>query len=254
MTPSVPPDPSRKPGWARLAVLLGVAAAVALFLAFGPDEATIIGRSAEWRADARTHLFAAVAVFFLAEVLLVTFSVPVGVWLTVLAGFLFGPWLGTAVVSCASTLGAVLAFLAARYVFADALRRLAASRPRLDRMLARIDRGFEEHGAYYVLLLRLTPVFPFWVLNLGLGLTRVRLFTYWWASQLGMLPATFVFAYAGASLAEITTFRDLLSWKVLGALFLLPLVPFVLHHTAGRWLIRANPERQRGGVVGPPAP
>src|SRR5437868_12676088 len=84
---------------------------------------------------------------------------------------------------------------------------LAASRPRLQRWLDALDRGFREHGAYYVLLLRLTPVFPFWVLNLGLGLTPVRLRDYWWASQLGMLPATAVIVNAGASLAEITTFR-----------------------------------------------
>jgi uncharacterized membrane protein YdjX (TVP38/TMEM64 family) len=237
--PVEPPGPSGKLNWGRWAVLLGVTAAVILFLAFGPGEATVIARSAEWRADARTHLFAAVAIFFVAEVILVAFSVPVGVWMTVLAGFLFGPWLGTAVASCGATLGAVLAFLSARYVFADALRRAAATRPRLNRMLTRIDRGFEDHGAYYVVLLRMTPVFPFWVLNLGLGLTRVRLFTYWWASQVGMLPVTFVFALAGASLAEITSFRDVLSWKVLGVLLLLPLIPFVLHHTAGRFLTRS---------------
>ncbi|HJZ57902.1 MAG TPA: TVP38/TMEM64 family protein [Gemmataceae bacterium] len=236
--PADSPDPPRKFNWGRWAVLLAVVATVALFLAFGPDESTLIGRSAQWRTDARNHLFAAVALFFVAEVVLIGLSVPVGIWLTVLAGFLFGTWLGTAVVSCASTLGALLAFLSARYVFADALHRAAASRPKLARMLTRIDRGFEEHGAYYVVLLRMTPVFPFWVLNLGLGLTRVRLFSYWWASQLGMLPTTLVVANAGASLAQITSLRDVLSLKVLGALCLMPLVPFVLHHTAGRWLVK----------------
>ncbi|MDB5311387.1 MAG: pyridine nucleotide-disulfide oxidoreductase [Gemmataceae bacterium] len=219
-------------------MLVVVVAGVALFLAYGPDEQAVIRRSGEWRAEARAHLFAAVLIFFTAEVILVAFSVPVGIWLTVLAGFLFGTWAGTAVVSCASTLGAVLAFLAARYVFADALRRTASARPRLGRALAAIDRGFRAHGAYYVLLLRLTPVFPFWLLNLGLGLTPVRLRDYWWASQLGMLPVTLVVANAGASLAEITSFRDVLSFDVLGALGLMPLVPFVLHHTIGRWLVR----------------
>jgi uncharacterized membrane protein YdjX (TVP38/TMEM64 family) len=174
----------------------------------------------------------------IAEVVLIACSVPVGIWLTVLAGFLFGRWVGTAVVNVGAAVGAVLAFLSARYVFADAIRRAAGTRPRLARWLAAIDRGFDEHGAYYVFLLRMTPVFPFWVLNLGLGLTRVRLFTYWWATHLGMLPVTLVVANAGASLAEITSFREVLSLKVLGALCLMPLVPFVLHHTAGRWLVR----------------
>jgi uncharacterized membrane protein YdjX (TVP38/TMEM64 family) len=233
---------ARSFNWGRWVVLAVAVAGLALFFAYGPDEAAIIRRSGEWRAAARNNLFAAVAVFFIAEVILVALSVPVGIWLTVLAGFLFGVWLGTLVVSFASTLGAVLAFLAARYVFADALSRAASNRPRLKRWLDALDRGFREHGAYYVLLLRLTPVFPFWVLNLGLGLTPVRLGTYWWASQLGMLPATLVIANAGASLAEITTFRDILSLRVLGALCLLPLVPFVLHHTAGRLLRSRAPK------------
>jgi uncharacterized membrane protein YdjX (TVP38/TMEM64 family) len=240
MTDPVPPEPTppRRFTRGRWLLLAAVTAGVVLFLLYGPDERTVIRESGAWRATAREHLFAALAVFFVAEVVLIGCSAPVGIWLTVLAGFLFGRWVGTAVVSAGATLGAVLAFLAARYLFADALRRAAGTRPRLARWLAAIDRGFEEHGAYYVVLLRMTPVVPFWVLNLGLGLTRVRLFTYWWATQLGILPMTFVVANAGASLAQITSFREVLSVEVLGALALMPLVPFVLHHTAGRWLIR----------------
>ena len=136
--------------------------------------------------------------------------------MSILAGFLFGVWVGTAVVSLAAMLGAIPAFLSARYVFFDAIHRMAHTRPRLERWLAAIDAGFSEHGSYYVLLLRLTPVIPFWVLNLGLGLTRLRLCDYWWATQLGMLPATLVIVNAGASLGEITTLRDLVSWRVIG--------------------------------------
>ena len=83
---------------------------------------------------------------------------------------------------------------------------------------------------YYVFLLRLTPVIPFWVLNIGLALTPVRVKDYWWATQLGMLPITLVVCHAGASLAEITTFRDILSINVLLAFSLLPLIPFAIHH------------------------
>jgi uncharacterized membrane protein YdjX (TVP38/TMEM64 family) len=240
MSDSLPSEqaPPRQLNRGRWLALAAVAAGIVLFLVYGPDEQTVIRESGAWRATAREHLFAALALFFVAEVVLVAWSVPVGIWLTVLAGFLFGRWVGTAVVNVGATLGAVLAFLSARYLFTGALHRAAGTRPRLARWLAAIDRGFEEHGAYYVFLLRMTPVFPFWVLNLGLGLTRVRLFTYWWATQLGMLPVTFVVANAGASLAEITSFREVLSLKVLGALGLMPLVPFVLHHTAGRWLVR----------------
>ena len=220
---------------------------LALFLALGPDEQTVIRESAAWRDSARTHLWTALAVFVVAEVVLVAVSAPVGIWMSALAGFLFGFWIGTAAVCIAAMLGALLAFLAARYVFFDAIHRGARTRPRFKRWLTAIDTGFHDHGAYSVLLLRLTPVIPVWALNLGLGLTRVRLRDYWWATQLGMLPATMVVVNAGASVAEITSLRDLLSWRVIGALALLPLVPFVVHHTAGRWLHRVNPDREGGG-------
>ena len=218
--------------WHRGLLLVALVAAVALFLVYGPDEQTVIRRSAEWREAARADLFTALAVFFVAEVVLVGLSVPVGIWMSVLAGFLFGVWVGTAVVAVAATVGATLAFLAARYLFAGALRRAAQSRPRLGRWLAAIDAGFRDRGAFYVVLLRLTPVFPFWVLNLGLGLTRIRLRDYWWATQVGILPMTVVIVNAGASLAEVTELRDVLSPRVLIALCLLPLVAFVLHRLA----------------------
>ncbi len=227
-----------KLNWCRWLLFGVVVIGFSLFFTFGPDEQTIIHRSAEWREVAQHHLFTALSLFFFAEVLLIAFSVPVGIWLTVLAGFLFGTWLGTAVVNVAGTIGAILAFLAARYVFADAIKRSSEVRPRLTRWLAALDEGFRKHGAYYVLLLRLTPIIPFFVVNLGLGLTSVRLRDYWWASQLGMLPISLVIANAGASLEEIKSFRDVLSLHVLGALSLMPLVPFVLHHTLGRWLTR----------------
>ena len=223
------PGPSPRLNWGRWGVFVVVFLGLILFLAYGPDEKTVIEQSGQWRAAARHHLVEAVAIFFVVEVILVGFSIPVGFWLTVLAGFLFGTWLGTIVVNFAATAGAVLAFLAARYVFADALNRATQSRPRLGRWQAAIHRGFQAHSAYYVFLLRLTPVIPFWVLNIGLALTPVRVKDYWWATQLGMLPITLVVCHAGASLAEITTFRDILSINVLLAFGLLPLVPFAIH-------------------------
>jgi uncharacterized membrane protein YdjX (TVP38/TMEM64 family) len=221
--------------WLLLFVFL---VAFALFLAVGPDEQTVIRESVAWREEARANLALALAIFFVAEVVLVAVSAPVGIWMSALAGFLFGFWIGTAVVSVAAMLGAMLAFLAARYIFFDAIHSGVRTRPRLARWLAAIDQGFHDHGAYYVLILRLTPVIPFWALNLGLGLTRVRARDYWWATQLGMLPATMVVVNAGASVAEIRSLGDLISWRVIGALALLPLLPFILHHTAGRWLTR----------------
>lgn len=212
-------------------MLAAVAAAVTLVVLYGPSEAELVARSAEWRAAARANPLPAIGLFVLVEVGLLAVSAPVGVWLTVLAGFLFGAVVGTLVVSVASTAGAVLAFLAARYVFAAPLRRFAAPRLRVTAALARIDRGFAEHGAYYVLLLRLTPVVPYWLVNLGLALTPVRLRTFWWASQVGMLPMTVIMAATGAGLAEVTSVRDVLTPKLVGLLMLLPLLA-----VGGRWL------------------
>jgi uncharacterized membrane protein YdjX (TVP38/TMEM64 family) len=237
-----PPGPSGW-NWGRWCVFSMTLLAVGWFFLAGPDEHTVIARSTAWRAAAREQLFVTVVVFFLLEVVLVGLSLPVSFWLTVLAGFLFGTGLGTVVVSFASTSGAVVAFLAARYVYAGTIRRAAAKQPRLSRWLARIDRGLQEHGVYYVLLLRLTPLIPFWFINMGLAVTSVRLRDIWWASQVGMLPVTAVVCHAGASLAEITSFRDVLSFNVLVALGLLPVVPLVLHFTAGRWLMRSAADR-----------
>jgi uncharacterized membrane protein YdjX (TVP38/TMEM64 family) len=238
LTEQKPLDPKRN--WGRWLIVMSIVVGLVLFLAFGPDEQTVLRRSAEWREMARSHLTAALMLFFVAAVILIAFSAPVGIWLTVLAGFLFGTWLGTAVVNVAATIGAILAFLSARHVLAGAIHRVALTHPRSNRGLTAIDEGFRNHGAYYVLLLRLTPVFPFWAINLGLGLTSVRLRDYWWATQLGMLPMSLATANAGASIAEIASFREVLSLRVLGALCLLPLVTFALHNTAGRWLKRSS--------------
>lgn len=223
-------------GGGRGALLALVALALGLFVTVGPDQAELARLAREGRAAAQADPAAAVALFAAVEVVVIALWLPVGIWMTLLAGFLFGVWWGTAVVSFAATAGAVLAMLSARYVFHDALRRAAQSRPRFRRVLARIDAGFRDRGAYYVLLLRLTPLFPFWLVNLGLGLTRVRLWDYWWASQLGMLPVTLVVANAGANLAEVDSVGDVLSVRVLVSLGLLPVVPVVLQRMAGRWL------------------
>jgi uncharacterized membrane protein YdjX (TVP38/TMEM64 family) len=220
----------------RWLVLTLIVLGIVLFFVYGPDEQTLIHRSFEWRETARNNLFLAMVLFFTASLILISFSVPVGIWLTVLAGFLFGTWIGTAVLNLSATIGAIVAFMSARYVFAGTIHRIAGSRPRLGNWLTVINTGFHDHGAYYVLLLRLVPIFPFWAVNIGLGVTAVRLRDYWWATQLGMLPMSLVTASAGASLAEITSFRDVLSLRVLGALCLLPLLALVLHQTAGRWL------------------
>jgi uncharacterized membrane protein YdjX (TVP38/TMEM64 family) len=225
----------------RLAVALLVVGVVTGFFTFGPSEAEILGQQAEWKAAVNENLLVAVLIFFVVEVVLVGLSVPVATPLSLIAGLLFGRWLGTLVVSFASTLGALIVTLLARYVFRDSLRRRVAARPRWQAAVDALDRGVERDGWYYLLLVRLTPVLPFFLINLGMGLTRIRPRTYWWATQLGMLPSTLVVVSAGAEVGEITSFRELASFERLWPLMLLVLVPIALRIAAGRYL-RRHPE------------
>jgi uncharacterized membrane protein YdjX (TVP38/TMEM64 family) len=158
------------------------------------------------------------AAFFLAYVLLATTSLPGGAAATMAAGALFGTVTATIIVSFASAIGATLAFLVSRYVFREAAER---------RFGDRIRKGVDRDGAFYLFLLRLVPLVPFFVVNAGMGLTRMRTWTYYWVSQLGMLAGTFLFAHAGAGLAAVDSPWEVLSPGVLGALAALGLAPLV---------------------------
>jgi uncharacterized membrane protein YdjX (TVP38/TMEM64 family) len=220
-------------GWAyRLAVVLVPAGLIAGFYSSGLHERFSLGwlrgHLTELQETASDHFLPAVLVFFLVYVAVTSLSLPVAVWLSLLAGALFGPWVGTAVVSVAATAGATVAMLASRYVLRDWVRR------RFGRRLELIDRGFERDGAYYLLTLRLIPAVPYWLINLGMGLTPIRTRTYVAASWIGMLPGTFVYVYAGTELGRIESPRDVLSPGVLVALLLLACLPLATRLLVGR--------------------
>lgn len=184
-----------------------------------------------WKAQVQDHLAVALVAFFLTYVAVAALSLPAAALLTMLGGALFGRWLGTAVVSVASTLGATLAFLSSRYVLRDSVAR------KFGDQLAAIDRGVEKDGAYYLFMLRLAPVFPFFLVNLGMGLTRLTVGTYVVVSWLGMLLGTFLYVNAGTELATLDSPAGLLSWKVLGALALLGIVPLAIRKLV-EWKVR----------------
>lgn len=137
------------------------------------------------------------AAFFVGYVLLAATSLPGGAAATMAAGAMYGTIQATLLVSFASSIGATLAFLAARFLFRERAER------RFGRQLERLNRGLERHGALYLFFVRLVPAVPFVAVNAGMGLTRMRLWTYYWVSQLGMLAGTLVFASAGAQLAAL---------------------------------------------------
>ena len=136
-------------------------------------------------------------------------------------------------VSFASSIGATLVFLAARFLFRDAIQKKFGKR------LKTINEGVEKDGAFYLLALRLVPVFPFWVINLVMALTPIRTWTYYWVSQLGMLPATIVYVNAGTQLGQIESTGDILSLELIGAFALLGLLPLIL-----RWVLRMLKHRK----------
>src|SRR5687767_9676758 len=139
---------------------------------------------------------AAAAVFFLVYVAVTGLSLPGAALMTLVAGAIFGLLWGTVIVSFASSIGATLAFLASRFLLRDWVRS------RLGDKLAAIDAGVKKEGAFYLFALRLVPLFPFFLVNLAMGLTAIRTRTFYWVSQLGMLAGTIVYVYAGTQLGR----------------------------------------------------
>ncbi len=148
-------------------------------------------------------------------------SLPGATLLTLFAGAIFGLWQGLLIASFASSIGATLAMLASRYVFRDSVRG------RFGKRLKRIDDGIEREGGFYLFALRLVPVFPFFVINLAMGLTAIRAWTFYWVSQLGMLAGTFVYVNAGRELGQLESLSGILSPSLLIAFAALGLLPLV---------------------------
>jgi uncharacterized membrane protein YdjX (TVP38/TMEM64 family) len=144
-----------------------------------------------------THPVLSVAAFMGLYCLVVAFSIPGALILTLSGGFLFGTWVGTVATVLGATAGAVVIFLAARSAFRDVLRRRAGS------AVARFEQGVREHAFSYVLTLRLLPIFPFWLVNIGLALVGMPLRTFALATLLGVIPGTFVYSALGAGLGTV---------------------------------------------------
>jgi uncharacterized membrane protein YdjX (TVP38/TMEM64 family) len=141
--------------------------------------------------------------------------------LTLAGGFLFGGVVGTLLVNIGATTGATLAFLVARYLLRDTVER------KFGGWLGPVQEGFNKNAFSYLITLRLIPLFPFFVVNLVSGLTRVKLGTYVAATALGIIPGSFVYAYAGQQLGSITSLKEIASPNVLAALALLGLLALV---------------------------
>jgi len=167
------------------------------------------------------HTFYTILIFFIVYVLTTALSIPGAAVLTLFAGALFGLAVGTVIVSFASTLGATLAFLTSRFLLRDYVQQ------RFRDKLETINEGVKKEGEFYLFTLRLIPAFPFFLINLTMGLTPLKVSKYYIVSQIGMLPGTIVYVFAGTQLARIDSLQGILSPGLLAAFTLLGLFPLI---------------------------
>ncbi|MCF8033620.1 MAG: TVP38/TMEM64 family protein [Desulfarculaceae bacterium] len=175
-----------------------------------------------FQAYYQTHPGLTLGGYFVVYVLVTAFSLPGAAVMTLLGGALFGFWWTLLVVSFASTIGATLACFFARFVLGNWVQA------RFGDKLEPINRGVEREGAFYLFTLRLVPLFPFFVINLVMGLTKMPLWTFYWVSQLGMLPGTAVFTNAGKELGQIDSLGGILSPGLIISFVILGLFPLVV--------------------------
>lgn len=236
-TESSSPQPPSSPRWLiRVAVSVVAVSLIAAFmlnreaLSFN---SLIAQQTALQRAVVERPAFVLGAACVL-YVVVTGLSLPGATVLSLAYGWLFGFWRGLVLVSFASTAGATVAFLMSRFLFRDAIRSRFGNR------LTAFNEALAREGAFYLFTLRLIPQVPFFVVNLLMGLTPIRASTFWWVSQLGMLPGTCVYVYAGSSVSSLETLRDqgvsgLVTWQLLLAFTLLGLFPLIVKRAMSSW-------------------
>lgn len=165
-------------------------------------------------------------IFFAVYVIMATLSLPGAALLTLLGGALFGLGWGLLIISFASTIGATLAFLLSRFLFRQPIEK------RFPRQFETVNRGVEKDGALYLFTLRLVPIFPFFMINLVMGLTRLKTTTFYWVSQLGMLPGTAVYVNAGGQLGELENLSGIISPTLIASFALLAVFPWIARRIA----------------------
>lgn len=217
----------------KMILLAIVAVGVVAFFHYDLDSLLTLENFKARQADIMDYYHAnralTVLVFFAGYVAVTGLSLPGAAVMTLVAGAIFGLLWGVVIVSFASTIGATLAFMVSRFILRDSVQAKFRDR------LGPINRGVEKDGAFYLFALRLVPAVPFFVINLVMGLTPIRTLTFYWVSQLGMLPGTVVYVFAGTQLASIESAAGIFSPDIIGAFVLLAIFPF-LARKALDWL------------------
>ncbi len=228
--------------WTRLLAALALVAAIVILAAIFSDKKIILALAAweeQIRSFYRQRPVATLAAAFVLYVLVTGLSIPGALPLSLAYGWLFGFLPAAILVSFASTSGATISFLLSRYLIGRSVQS------RFGERLAWFNEAIEREGAFFLFTLRLVPLAPFWLVNLLAGMTKIRVATFWWVSQLGMLPATLVFIWAASSAPSLTKIADegiwsLVDWKVFVALALVGLFPL-----AARLIVRWHRSRAR---------
>lgn len=210
----------------RKSLLLGlILLLLASFFAFDLGQyltlASLKAQQSALQAQVAADPWLTAGTFFAVYVAVTGLSLPGASLMTLVAGALFGLWQGLLIVSFASTLGALLSMFSSRFLMQDWVQQ------RFGQRLAGIEAGLARDGAFYLFALRLVPVFPFFLINLAMGLTKLPARTFWWVSQLGMLPGTLVYVNAGRELGQLDSLGGILSPGLLGAFVLLGVFPLL---------------------------
>lgn len=210
----------------KLAIVLIIAVLIIGFKVFNLDQYLTLSYIKESQDKFALlyaeHRISVISGYMFIYILVTALSLPGAAVMTLAGGALFGLFTGTLVVSFASTIGATLACFAARFLLRDWVQAKFGDK------LKKINEGIEQEGAFYLFTLRLVPLFPFFVINLVMGLTQMRLFTYYWVSQVGMLPGTIVYVNAGKELAQIDSLSGILSPSLIFSFVLLGAFPITV--------------------------
>ena len=217
----------------KLLTLIAIVALIAAFFAFDLGRYFTLDyfKSQQGAIDAfyAAHPAQTALAYFAAYVTLTALSFPGAAVMTLAAGAIFGLAWGTLIVSFASSIGATFAFLAARYLLRESIQQ------RFGDKLAAINAGIARDGAFYLFTLRLVPAFPFFAINLAMGLSSIRTWTYYWVSQLGMFAGTLVYVNAGTEIARIQSLHDIVSPRLAVSFALLGLFPLVAKYAITSW-------------------
>ena len=210
----------------KIVILIVIAALIVAVKIFHLDQyltlSSLKGSLDQLKALYKSHRLMVIAGYFVVYVLTTSLSIPGAAPLGIAGGALFGFWTATLVVSFASTIGATLACFVSRFLLRDWLQSKFGDK------IAKINEGIEKEGAFYLFTLRLIPVFPFWMINLAMGLTKMSLIKFYWVSQIGMLPGTMVFVNAGKELAKIDSLKGIFSPSLIISFALIGIFPITV--------------------------